>query len=84
LLKARLAGNSNPRAMPFSSMPPKSPSLAITFPVLSMTTISSSWLEQIQMLSSRSIMIPSGALMPVTKIFAVPALPSGLTGIWMI
>src|SRR6185295_1858178 len=42
------------------------------------------WLAQIQMFSSRSIAIPSGALMPVMKTDAVPALPSGFTGIWMI
>jgi hypothetical protein len=53
--------------------------LAITLPVLSTTTISSSWLAQIQMLSRRSIAIPSGALMPVMKIDAAPALPSGFT-----
>ena len=41
-LKARLAGNKKPCAMPWWSMPSKSPSFAITLPVLSITTISSS------------------------------------------
>src|SRR5579871_1341814 len=36
------------------------------------------------MLSSRSIAMPSGALMPVMKTDAAPALPLALTGIWMI
>jgi hypothetical protein len=64
--------------------PLKSPSFAITLPVVSMTVILSSWLAQTQRLSSWSIAMPSGALMPVIKMDALPADPPASTGICMI
>jgi len=66
-LKTRLAGKRKPRGSPRSPMPSKSPSLAIAFPVLSTTTISSAWLAQTQMLSCSSITRPSAPLMELVN-----------------
>src|SRR5262249_23679767 len=56
------------------------PSLAMTLPVLSTTTISSDWLAATQRLSSPSITSPSAPLMLLTKMAGVPGV-TPLTGI---
>src|SRR2546426_72154 len=84
LLMTRLAGNSKPIGDPCASMPPKSPSLAMTRPELSSTTISSDWFAATQRLSASSISKPSAPLMLLTKTSGVPGVPPGPNGIFTI
>ena len=75
--KTGLAGKRKPRASPRSLIPSKSPSLAIAFPVGSITTISSDWFAHTQMLPSSSMSSPSAPLMLLVRTVAVSTPPPG-------